>query len=167
MLAVIIFMNGQYADAKPYSNQTYGILAEYPDDWEIEEKNYSTDKRYIDIVQFYSPLETATDEYQDYVQLTVDEVPYVEVDLSSYVQETTDGYKETLANFRLLDTQTSGISLGGFPGYAITFSYNVHQEEGPESTNKGKRVWGYSWQQSILCGILSHRGYVSEISYQF
>ena len=137
---LIMVMGSQYVMAEPYANQTYGIQLEYPDDWEVEETNYATDKRYTDIVQLYSPLETATDKYRDYVQLTLDGVPYVKVDLDGYIQETTDGYKETLKNFRLLDTQTSGISLGGFPGYAVTFSYNFEQEEGPDLRIKAKEV---------------------------
>jgi hypothetical protein len=111
-----------------YENANYGITIQFPPDWKIDENDYTPDDSIDTVVSFSSPLEGASDEWQESVSVSIENLPTVNNDLDTIVDENAELYDDTLENFEVVSVDTSG-TLAGEPAYELIYTDTLIDEE--------------------------------------
>jgi hypothetical protein len=132
-IASILAWSNSYAQQAitydEYTNDTYGVEIKYPSDWEVDSQNYNEgNTRYTTVVGFYSLFEDVNDLYTDNVEIVSDKIPYKKIDLSAYLDETTNIYKKDAKGFQLISSSQDA-TLAGLPAYKLTWTQESTGED--------------------------------------
>jgi hypothetical protein len=105
-------------DYLTYENTTYGIKISYPSTWQVVNVSNANDSRFIKIIAFDSPDESAG------ISVWTDNSPGNET-IDTYLAEDIQNYRQNpdYPNFTLISSDTKNTMFAGIPGYALLFSY--------------------------------------------
>jgi hypothetical protein len=100
------------SDILTYQNSAYGIKIQYPANWTKDEQDFDSNDGVTDIVVFSSPLENRLDRYSENLGISMERLSNQDMTLEEYVTSLITDYNETLAEFNLIESDSS-ITLGG------------------------------------------------------
>jgi hypothetical protein len=128
-----------------YDSANYGISIQLPPDWKIDENDYTPDDTIDTVVTFSSPLEGASDEWQESVSISIENLPTVNNDLDTIVDENAELYDDTLENFEVVSVDTSG-TLAGEPAYELIYTDTIENEA------NGDDIDLETWEMGTIIG---------------
>jgi hypothetical protein len=105
-------------DYLTYENSTYGIKISYPSTWQLVNVTNANDSRFIKIIAFNSPDESAG------IGVWTDNSPGNET-IDTYLAEDIQNYRQNpdYPNFTLISSDTKNTMFAGIPGFGLLFSY--------------------------------------------
>ena len=109
--------DGEYNEFVPYKNSTFGLYAEYPNNWDVVTPGNEPGGRVSNIVEFWSPDLTS------FVSVSRD-IFNKEESVTTYLAETIQSYDNSLNNFSLISSDNIQAQLADNPGYGLIYSYN-------------------------------------------
>ncbi|PIY93515.1 MAG: hypothetical protein COY69_01235 [Candidatus Magasanikbacteria bacterium CG_4_10_14_0_8_um_filter_32_14] len=108
-----------------YTNDT-GISIGYPSDWSQQEG-----KKPI-LVQFFSPLQSTTDKFQESVSLMVQDFSTVTITLEQFDKQTTSALAQYMTDLKI--TKQENIEINGKPGKMLTYTGTMPGQNALSST---------------------------------
>jgi len=98
-----------------YQNSSYGIQIQYPSDWDKQENGTRQDTQ-TDVVTFYPPAENTNASFDVAIDDISDEKG---ITLSQYSSDDIASSKQSVKDFKLVESSTNGVFLAGLPAYKI------------------------------------------------
>jgi S1-C subfamily serine protease len=109
------------SDILTYENTSYGIRIQYPANWTKDEQDFDPSDGITDIVSFSSPFENRLDIYSENLGIHLESLTDQNMTLEEYANLLITRYNETLADFNLIESNTS-TTLGGNPAYSLIYT---------------------------------------------
>jgi len=101
-----------------YENSTYGIKIQYPSNWN-EEQNGTKQDTETDIVTFNPPASNSNAS----LDITIDDISDEKgISLAQYAGDSLIDLKQSLKNFKLVGSTTTGNVLSGLPAYKSVYT---------------------------------------------
>jgi hypothetical protein len=109
--------DAEFNEFVPYKNSTFGVYADYPENWDVVAPVNEPGHRVFNVVQFWSPDLTS------FVSVGRD-IFNEEESESSYLAEIIQSYGNSFNNFSLITSDNIETMLADNPGYMLLYSYN-------------------------------------------
>lgn len=104
----------------PYQNSTYGIKIQYPPDWQKQENGTKQDTQ-TDVVTFYAPASNSNAN----LDLSIDDISDKKgISLAQYANNSLTDLKQSLTNFKLIESSSNNNHISGLPAYRIVYTSN-------------------------------------------
>jgi len=102
-----------------YENSTYGIKIQYPSSWDYEQNGTKQDTE-TDIVTFYPPASKSNAS----LDVTIDDISDEKgISLTQYANGSLSDLKQSLKNFKLVESTIAGNVLSGLPAYKSVYTF--------------------------------------------
>ena len=140
-LAVIFTMRSDRTQFTEYRNENYGIALEYPQDWTVEELE---DPITGEIAVLVSPLENASDSFQEKIYLSINNLS---TDREEYGQYLLNKMQNTSNIMNITYKQDSAI-LANLPAQSITYQRkqeNIDLQQQEIFTIKNGKVYALTY----------------------
>jgi hypothetical protein len=109
-----------------HENPIYGLKMKYPPDWleMVDDNGTTSNDRYVTAAAFFSPLESSFDNYQECVQIVIDNSIDLGANIAKYMIEKIELTRESYSDFDLLASNTINVALAGNPAYILLYKYS-------------------------------------------
>ncbi|MDD2656271.1 MAG: PsbP-related protein [Patescibacteria group bacterium] len=121
-------------DFKTYNNEDEGITIDYPSDWEVTPGDGK-----VMIASFFSPLQSATDEFQESVGIMIQDFSEVGMDLAKFDKQNTEALGQYMENFKI--TKHEDTEVDGEPGKFLIFTGTYPGQDTPTATVQSYTVF--------------------------
>ena len=131
-----------------YENSTYGIKIQYPSSWDVEQNGTKQDTE-TNIVTFSPPasnsnasLDVATDDISDEKGIS----------LAQYATNSLSDLRQSLQNFKLVESTTTSDVLSGLPAYKLVYTFvegNTAFKDMETGTIKGDKAYILTYDAGV------------------
>jgi hypothetical protein len=110
-----------------YQNNSYGIRIQYPANWTKAEQDVNPNDNITNIVIFTSPHENTSDNYSEYLVISMERLTDQNKTLEEYAASLITIYNKTLTDFNLIESNTNTTLAGGNnnPAYGLIYTHRV------------------------------------------
>ena len=105
-----------------YLNPYYGVVIQYPPDWNYKETELSSQDSKAFLIVTFSPSLSTDPSAETNLKLWVEKLDDPEISLDKYSKNVIRSYRESSSNFRLITGTSTNSTLSGSPAYEIIFN---------------------------------------------
>jgi eukaryotic-like serine/threonine-protein kinase len=98
-----------------YQNSSYGIRIQYPSDWEKQENGTKQDTQ-TNVVTFFPQASNAS------FDIAIDDITEKGITISQYSGNSIDDLRQSAKDFKLVESNTTGVFLAGLPAYKLVYT---------------------------------------------
>jgi eukaryotic-like serine/threonine-protein kinase len=99
-----------------YQNSSYGIRIQYPSDWEKQENGTKQDTQ-TNVVTFFPQASNAS------FDIAIDDITDEKgITISQYSGNSIDDLRQSAKDFKLVESNTTGVFLAGLPAYKLVYT---------------------------------------------
>ena len=104
-----------------YQNSIYGIKIQYPSNWEKQENGTKQDTQ-TDVVTFHVATAFPVVNSNANFDITIDDISDQKRTLTQYANQSVADLKQSLTDFKLIESNTSSVVIAGLPAYKIVYT---------------------------------------------
>ena len=116
-----------------YNNDAEGVSIDYPSDWTKQ------DGKNPILVQFFSPLQSSVDQFQENVSVMIQDFSSVGMTLEQFDKQTTDALGQYMTNLKI--TKQEDMEISGEPGKLLIYTGTMPGQTTPNTTIQAYTVW--------------------------